>query len=121
SRVPLIRSRGGPIINNHLHLKKIYNGQECGLSYVIGRVAAKGEGMLGHHIADQGDGIPRTLFVADEASGVDDMTYERAETWAARKLILGNPYPTDNNFFERAVKEGDIPRVESGKRRVGYV
>src|SRR5690606_28336837 len=48
SRVPLIRSRGGPIINNHLHLKKIYNGQECGLSYVIGRVAAKGEGMLGH-------------------------------------------------------------------------
>ena len=74
-----------------------------------GAVAAKGEGMLGHHIADVGDGIPRTLFVADEASGVDDVSFERSETWAQRRLIIGSPYPCQNHFF-RAVKGGDIKR-----------
>lgn len=112
SKVPLTSDKGGPIVMNHLHLRKITsqaNGSPyvCGLSYVIARVAAKGEGMLGHHIADVGDGIPRTLFVADEASGVDDDAYERADTWARRKLIIGNPYPC-NNFFRKMVKGGDI-------------
>ena len=113
------------IIVNHLHLRKRLKPQEgggggadpvtgeplpsgvCGLSYCIGRVAAKGEGMLGHHIADTGDGIPRTLFVADEASGVDDVTFNAAETWARRRLIVGNPYECQNRF-RRADKEGDL-------------
>jgi hypothetical protein len=63
--------------------------------------------MLGHHVADTGDGIPRTLFVADEASGVDDVSYDRSDTWARRKLVIGNPYPTQN-FFRRGVKSGDM-------------
>jgi phage terminase large subunit len=109
SAVPLEHDKGGPIVVNHLHLRKVdpRSGNMCGISYVIGRVAAKGEGMLGHHVAETGDGIPRTLFVADEASGVDDQSYKASETWARRKLVIGNPYPCQT-FFKRGVKGGDL-------------
>jgi hypothetical protein len=79
----------------------------CGLSYIVGKVAAKGEGMLGHHISETGDGIPKTLWVADEASGVDNDLYERASTWARRMLIIGNAYPCQN-FFRDSIKKGDL-------------
>ena len=104
---PLDAAHGGPLVINHLHLRRVYRGQVCGVSYCIGRVAARGEGMLGHHVAATGDGVPRTLFVADEASGVDDVSYERADTWARRKLVIGNPFPCEN-FFKRAVRGGTL-------------
>jgi phage terminase large subunit len=107
SSYPLESTKSGPLVVNHLHLRKVYNGSVDGLSYVLGRVAAKGEGMLGHHIANTGDGVPRTLAVADEASGVDDVSFQRFDTWASRKLIIGNPFPCANYFF-RAVEEGDL-------------
>lgn len=106
SRYPLTVENGGPLLVNHLHLRKVYGGELCGLSYVLGRMAAKGEGMLGHHIADIGDGVPRTMFVADEASGVDDESHKRASTWAKRMFSIGNCYPC-TNFFRRSVKEGN--------------
>jgi len=77
------------------------------LSYLIGRVTRKGEGLLGHHIALEEDGLPRCLFVADEASGVDDEAWEKVDTWAHRKLAIGNPYPT-TNFFYKAYKRGNV-------------
>ena len=110
AKYPLDHTRGGPLVVNHLHLRK-YNPatrETCGVSYCIGRVAAKGEGMLGHHVADVGDGVARTLFVADEASGIDDLSYERASTWAKRVLVIGNPFPCQN-FFYKGVKGGDVP------------
>lgn len=112
----LDHQHGGPLIINHLHLRKVLQsgprkGKRCGISYCMGRVAAKGEGMLGHHVAERGDGIPRTLFVADEASGVDDVSYDRSETWAKRKLVIGNPYPCDN-FFQKGVEGGDLKEKE---------
>jgi hypothetical protein len=68
ARYPLESDKGGPLIVNHLHLRKVVgfgsNGRSngkgrhtCPISYLVGRVAAKGEGMLGHHVADVGDGI----------------------------------------------------------------
>lgn len=119
SKYELDSQRGGPVIVNHLHLRKVLQagpraGKRCGVSYCIGRVAAKGEGMLGHHVADVGDGLPRTLFVADEASGVDDVSYDRADTWAKRKLVIGNPYPC-NNFFYRGVRGGDLKQKDHRK------
>lgn len=96
------------IVNNHMYLKKVLpDGSVCGLSYVMGRVSKKGEGLLGHHVAATGDGIPRTLFVADEASGVDDASWDAADTWANRRLAIGNPYQC-SNFFKRGVKAGDL-------------
>jgi hypothetical protein len=106
---PLDAEHGGHLITNHLHYRKLVNGRECGLSYMIGRVARKGEGLLGHHAyPDDWDGVtPHTLFIADEASGVEDISYERADTWAKRKLVIGNPYPCQN-FFRKAVRGGDV-------------
>lgn len=122
ARVPLDIEHGGPLIVNHLHLRKMVSTSRvddktgdsvremCGLSYLLGRVAAKGEGMLGHHIANTGDGVPRTLFIADEASGVDDVSYERAETWANRKLCIGNCYEggVGSTFFKKFCQSGDL-------------
>ena len=108
ARYQLNHDKGGPLVVNHLHIRKYLRGQVDGLSYMMGRVAAKGEGLLGHHIAAQNDGIPRTLMIIDEASGVDDKAFEAAETWAKRILIIGNPYPC-TNFFKRLVKAGDVP------------
>lgn len=106
SRFPLDAQRGGPLLINHMHIRKVYNGEICGISYIIGRVAAKGEGMLGHHVGDSTE-TPKTLWLADEASGVDDENYEKSDTWAKRKLAIGNPY-TCNNFFKRGIKAGDL-------------
>ena len=39
---------------------------------------------------------------------LDDVHYERADTWAHRILVIGNPFPC-TNFFKKAVQEGDIP------------
>lgn len=110
SRYPLDSDHGGPLLVNHLHLRKVVKGNTDGLSYLIGRVAAKGEGMLGHHIAKLGDGIPRTLFVGDEASGIMDITYERASTWADRVLCIGNCYTgaPGCTFFKKTCQGGDI-------------
>lgn len=85
SKYPLEESKGGPLVVNHLHIRKKLGPNICGLSYIVGRVAAKGEGMLGHHIAQTGDGIPRTLFLADEAchsSDTEVMTDRGFIPWA---------------------------------------
>lgn len=118
SKQSLDYRKGGSLIINHLHLKKISKGQECGYSYCIGRVAKRGEGFLGHHIAKTGDNIPRTLFVADEASGLDNSNLEKVETWAHRQLYIGNPYEC-NNLFKTESEAGDMldPDYEGeGKR-----
>lgn len=104
SRVPLDSQRGGPLVVNHLHIRKVHmtgplKGQECGLSYIRGRVAAKGEGMLGHHIAEQvAFDDPQTMFVGDEASGLDQVNIEKGETWADRMVLIGNAYECSNDF-----------------------
>lgn len=103
SRYPL------PIQMNDLLIRQMINGQVEPRSYLIGRVTAKGEGLLGHHIERKSDGVPRTLAVFDEASGIDQESYEATDTWAHRKLIIGNPYPC-TNFFYKGVKAGDLPR-----------
>lgn len=111
SRYNLDSKKGGPLLINHLHIRKVLNpadGTLCPLSYIIGRVSAKGEGLLGHHIAETGNGIPKTLLIVDEASGVEDEAFERSDTWAKRKLVIGNPYPCANFFF-KAVKGGNVP------------
>lgn len=98
SRFPLDSENGGPLVVNHLHIRKVVRGEIDGLSYLIGRVAERGEGMSGHHIAQTGDGVPRTLGVADEASGIDEVTFQKMDEWANRRLIIGNPYECQNTF-----------------------
>lgn len=118
SRYPLDSRRGGLLIVKHHEINKMVDGQRCPLSYVIGLVAndQTAESFQGHHVAQTGDGVSRTMFVGDEASSLPDSYYTMADTWANRKLIFGNPWPCEN-FFKHAVKGkpgtkdhgGDIP------------
>lgn len=119
-RVPLKASQGGPLLIVHHEIRKVIDGVPDPLSYVKGMVAKEGAAMQGHHVAHRGDGIPRTLFVVDEASGVQDAYHQMATTWANRMLVIGNPWRT-TNFFFRAVK-GNVGTSDRGgdiKRRSG--
>jgi hypothetical protein len=101
SRYPLTVDKGGPLIFNHRDIRKVNDkGQRCQISYLWGLVSEKGEGMAGHH-------APYTLIIGDEASGLDNTVYTQSDTWAKRKLFIGNPNPCQN-FFLEYVEAGDL-------------
>lgn len=100
ARYPLDAQRGGPLVVGHRDIRKVLNGKECKISYLRGMVSERGEGMAGHHAAD-------TLLVIDEASGVSDVVYTQGDTWAKRKLVIGNPNDCQN-FFRKFVQAGDV-------------
>lgn len=102
ARYPLRSTKGGPLIVNHMFIRKQNQaGVRCPTSYLSGVVAGgDGEGLAGHH-------APWTLGVVDEASGSDDKVYEKMQGWAKRLLVFGNPHQC-NNFFRRGVKAGDL-------------
>lgn len=107
-RVPLQFEKGGPLIVNHRDIRKVVQNRRtgkvdvCKISYLRGMVSATGEGMAGHHAR-------HTLLIIDEASGVDDLVYTQGDTWARRKLIIGNPNPCGKqHFFYLGVKGGDL-------------
>lgn len=96
-----------PIRYNHMKIRQVRDdGSLVPLAELVGQVINKGESLQGRHLPRD---IPRTLCIFDEASGVDDDVYLMARTWAHRILIIGNPLPT-TNFFYQAVKGGDILR-----------
>lgn len=110
SKIGLDTDKGGPLLINHMHWRKVLNGELCPISYVVGKVAKKGASLLGHHVKDiYGDGVPRAWAFMDEASGLDDLAYTMCATWADRIGIIGNPFPC-HTFFKRFVEEGDQPR-----------
>jgi len=123
---PLRSTEGGNLICNHQEIKKLINGKLDAISYLKGMVASDGAAMQGHHVAKTGDGIKRTLFLVDEASGVQDEYHKMASTWANSMLIIGNPWECQN-FFKHAVKGrpgtedkgGNILREESDPSK-GY-
>jgi len=103
SEIPL------PIIVNEMELyQRNSKGDRLQHCYVTAKVPKKGEGVLGHHLERGPGGYPRTLFVADEASGAEDEAREKALTWAHRDLSIGNCF-TCNNYFFRETEEGDLP------------
>ena len=75
------------------------------LDYVIGHVTNLVENFQGHHLPND---KPRVLAIFDEASGVPDEFLEAADSWAHRKLVIGNPLST-TNFFYRLCRRGDLP------------
>ena len=103
-----------PIQYNHLHIRQIRNnGTFVDLAELRGQTVSKGEAILGRHLPKGPDGEPTTLVIFDEASGVESEIYEKTDTWAHRKLIIGNPYPCAN-FFYQGVKGGDIKSKQNG-------
>lgn len=83
------------------------HGDRVPKSYLLGVVTNIVETMQGHHLARHGR--PRCLAVFDECSAIEDPYYNAVDTWAHRKLSIGNPLPC-NNFFKKKVKGGDVPR-----------
>lgn len=112
-----------PIQYNHMKIRQVDGrGRLYPNSELVGQVSNTKEGLLGRHSTQgfkpiQGD-IPRTLVIFDEASGIDDDTYNSTQTWADRKLIIGNPFPC-SNFFKRGVKAGDLSRPPRRDPRTG--
>jgi len=117
-KYPLDHKKGGPLIINHQEIRKVYNGVICPKSYLKGMVASPDTiaAMQGHHIADTGDGIPKTLFVSDESSSVPDDYYKKASTWLTRALVIGNTWPC-NNFFFHSVENGDLSKTNKYRVR----
>ncbi len=123
SKYPLLVADGGPLILTQRVLRKNVCGEICPRSYVVGRVASQDSmaAMQGHHVADLGDGVPRTMFLPDECSSVPHAYYLMARTWFQRMLAIGNPWPCDN-WFKWAVhgepgtndKGGDIKALDNG-------
>lgn len=109
SKIPLVFPNG-PLKVNDMEVYKYRNGVICPTSYILGRVSKKGEGMLGHHVKQIGDNVPRTLGVGDEVTGVHNDTIERMETWANRILLIGNCYRGAPGCakFKELVKGGSI-------------
>lgn len=102
SRFPLLAKDGGPLVANEMMVRRKEEMESKNpYNYLVGRVSAKGEGLAGHHAED-------TLFVCDEASGMNDLAYEMSQGWAKKKLLFGNPNPCTGVFY-KAVKGGDIP------------
>lgn len=100
ARYPVLARRGGPLVINSMEIRYAHEAEaKVPLSYLVGKVSAKREGMSGHHAA-------YTLAIADESSGVDDEAYDEMTRWCKRFLGIGNPNPC-NNFFYRGVKKGD--------------
>lgn len=122
-RVPLTSDQGGPFIVQQREIRRAFVGSELGVrgavpkdAYLIGSVSEKGEGLSGHHLP--WDGIPRTLAIGDEASGLDDKVLEAIDKWAHRILMIGNTWPC-RNFFRRAIKDGD--QLAKGTKRAKYL
>lgn len=100
-----------PIIVNDMWLRQ--RGRDGapipGKVYAKGIVTDKAENLLGHHLPRGRNNYPRCLAIFDEASSIEDEFYNAVDTWAHRKLIIGNPLPCTNIFY-RAVKAGDVLR-----------
>lgn len=105
---PLRAKDGGCIITKHRELRKLVANQnrlvECKISYAVGMVSEKGEGMAGHHAA-------HTLLMVDEASGMDYSVIERCSSWAKKSFVFGNPYGGPSTWFAKMVKTGDVERL----------
>ncbi len=99
--IPLLAKDGGPLAVNHMEVRRADEMHTKNpLSYLVGRVSKKGEGLAGHH-------AEVTLGVGDEASGLDNMCREMFQGWAKRILWIGNPNPC-NSFFRELVEAGDL-------------
>ena len=97
--------RGGPLLINHQHIRRVIKGQVRDIDYIKGINCGKPEGMAGHHAA-------WTMLAIDEASAVEQIVYDIACIWADCVLIFGNPNPC-NNFFYKSVKAGNVKAKEN--------
>lgn len=104
SKIPLLYRKGGPLVLTDMEIRRasdLLDGNKQPFNYVRGQVANNLDAMSGHHSEMSG-------FIGDEASGLPDGYYEKAQGWASWMLFFGNPWHCDN-FWRRAVRAGNLP------------
>ena len=105
SKVPLLSTKGGPLVLTNMELRRasdLVGGNKQPFNYVKGQVAMNLDAFSGHHSDQSG-------FVGDEASGLPDGYWEKAQGWMHWCLVFGNPWPSFGNFWYRGIKGGDVP------------
>ncbi len=103
SKVPLLSTKGGPLVLTDMEIRRaadLVGGNKQPFNYVRGQVANNLDAMSGHHSDMSG-------FIGDEASGLPDGYYEKAQGWASWMLMFGNPWHCDN-FWRRGIRAGDL-------------
>jgi hypothetical protein len=103
SRVPLLASKGGPLVLTDMEIRRaadLESGNKQPFNYVRGQVANNLDAMSGHHSDMSG-------FIGDEASGLPDGYYEKAQGWASWMLCFGNPWQCEN-FWRKGVRAGNL-------------
>lgn len=100
SSVPLLASKGGPLVVNDMEIRLAAEREEVAnpLNYLKGMVAKEDVSMAGHHAA-------YGMFLADEASSLNDANYKQAKGWAHRILMIGNTNDCAPNSFRQAIEE----------------
>ncbi len=95
-----------PIDISHLRIRKLADPNDSQkvlpLDYLIGSVTRTVESFQGHHLPND---KPRVMALFEEASGIPDEFHEASDSWAHRKLVIGNPL-SNHNFFYRLCKAG---------------
>lgn len=92
----------GPLVLKSMEIVRADEADKAAepYNYLKGIVYENPDKMAGHH-ADF------TLGIGDEASGLDDVLYDRFQGWAKLMLFIGNPNNCAN-FFKRNIKAGDL-------------
>jgi hypothetical protein len=102
--LPLDEERGGPLIINHRHIRKLVPDTTLRdeISYLKGQVSETAEGMAGHHAT-------HTLLIGDEASGLHPQVFTQGAGWAKHQLWIGNCNPCSAAHpFCKGCEGGDI-------------
>lgn len=107
-----------PLKVGHLEIKKIRpDGTLSPLSYMVGHVTKTIESFQGHHLPKD---KPRVLALLDEASGIKREYYDACDSWAHRKLVIGNPLSNDGFFYDLS-KGGDQTVNDKLYRKVIHI
>jgi hypothetical protein len=100
SRRPLMVSTGGPLVVNHMELRRASEAEvKNPFNYAQGMVYERPEKLQGHYADFNG-------VIGDEASALDDEAWKAVQPMK-RFLWIGNTNPCQN-FFRRAIKEGNL-------------
>ena len=89
-------------------------GQKYAEHWLVLRTARDVEAVQGMHLASP-DGLPRVLWILDEASAIEDKFFDAAQSQADRILAIGNPL-VNSGFFATECKLGDQPDPEDPSR-----
>lgn len=124
AKYPLTEGNGKLVLDSSLKMSRAGNQPDFAACYCWGLVASdeKKEKMSGHHatpsdIKRANDGVPRNLFLGDEASSLPQRYLDMRRGWAKRSLIFGNAEDCTNDFYfafkgtpDRKIPGGDVER-----------